>query len=185
MKKVSGLVAGLAALGLAVTACGDDEGATGTNSGTALNTQESIAVLEALQTAFGQALAPPAIASAAAEPIPATTYTCPGGGTIALSGDVSTSGENNFSFDITETINSCVVTANSIQFTVSGSPNIRFQGDLTIDPSTLAITGTYSMTGGFSYTSDDDRAGGCAIDISVNFSNQSLSGSICGNSLAG
>jgi len=183
MKKASRLVAGFAALGVAFTACGDDGGATGTNEGSSLDTQESLAVLGALQTAFSQALAPPAMAPAAAVPIPTTTYDCPNGGTIGLSGDVSTSGQNNFSFDITETVSSCVVTANGIQFTVGGSPNIRLQGDLTIDG--VSISGAYSMTGGFSYTSDDDRSGRCAVNISVNISNQSVSGNICGNSLTG
>ncbi len=182
MKKASRLVAGFAALGLAVTACGgDDVTGTGANSGDPLNTTESLAVFAALQTALSSALTPP-MAAAAAEPIPTTTASCMGGGNISLSGDVNQNGTNNFTFNIKEEINDCRVSSGGIDFTVNGAPSINMSGDITLNGTTLS--GTFDMTGGFSYTSSDDRAGSCSINVSVDYSTFAVSGSICGNSIS-
>ena len=183
MKKASRIIAGFAALGFAVSACGDDEGSTGTsmNSGDPLTTAEALAVYGELQAALNDALAPP-IASAAAEPIPTTTANCDLGGSISLSGDVSQSGDN-ITFTLNEDINGCVISSGGVTFTVNGAPRIVMSGDISFSGTTLS--GTFDMTGGFDYTSDDGRAGGCAMDVTVDYGTFAVSGTICGNSISG
>ncbi len=183
MKKASRLIAGFAALGLSVSACGGDDDVTGANSGDQLTTTESLAVFSELQLALSSALTAP-MAAAAAEPIPNTTADCPGGGSISISGDVNENGDN-FTFSIDENINNCVVMAGGVTFTVNGDPRINISGDITINQSTFAFTGTFDMTGGFRYTSDDNRSGSCAMDVSFNFGTGAISGTICGNSVTG
>jgi hypothetical protein len=183
MKKASRLVAGFAALGLAFTACGgddgDDAGITGTTTGDELTQAEALAIFGVLQDAAFDALPSP-MASAAAEPISGSS-TCPDGGSISISGDGTASG-NSVSFDMTQTVSNCLLSVNNIDFTVNGAPSIRIQGNFTA--SGTGFSGTYAMSGGFGYSSSDNREGTCSVDIDFDWSNFSTLGSICGVSLS-
>ena len=182
MKKASRIIAGFAALGFAVSACGDDEGgSTGTNSGDQLSATEGLAIFTALQTALAGGLATPM--ATAAIPVDGSAN-CPGGGSISLSGDVDADGSS-ITFDITETISGCIVSSGGVNFTINGDPNIRIQGDLDVNTTTFATTGTFAMSGGFTYTSDDSRSGSCSISINFDYGDLSVSGSICGTSITG
>jgi hypothetical protein len=185
---------------VALTACsGDGGGGGGTNSGDPLTAAEANEVFAALfDIGFGAALAPggpmassgPA-AVAFSESI-SQSETCPGGGSIGLSGTVSgdideSTFDGTINMDVTETLNSCVVTldASAVTVTVNGDPNIKITADITIANSGASFSGTFGMNGGFTYTGDDGRSGGCAVNVSVNLTNQSASGSVCGQSISG
>lgn len=170
----SRILIGLTALSL-VAACGDD-GPTGTNGRDPLTAAEGLAVVDELQAALALALSPPPWGDAPA-PISASAE-CSGGGSISIDGDVDAT-EQPVSFDITESINRCVVTVNNIDFTVKSDPSIRLQGDITIGRD-FSLSGAYSMMGGFRYTFSDDRTGSCALDVSINFATLSVDGTICG-----
>jgi hypothetical protein len=192
MRKVARLFALVAGLALFAAACGSDNG-TGTNSGDPLTAQEALDVFTQLNLAISQALggitAPPASPGAAMEPIPEVSANCPGGGSVTVSGDVTSNIdqqtlEGNITFDFTESISNCVVTSAGKSFTVNGDPNISIAGDFDISQNPVSITGTYDLSGGFRYEGDG-RTGSCAMNVSVNFSNLSVSGSVCGNSISG
>ena len=194
MRKAVRFLALTAGLVVFATACGDDT-PTGTNSGDPLTTQEALDVYVQLNAAIGQALggvtAPAATPGASQDPIPTVSANCPYGGSVSVSGDYdigdfnTNTGEGTISFSLTESISSCGVMSGDIEFTVNGDPNITVGGDITIAQvnQTFDISGTYTMNGGFRYTSDDGRSGSCAMNVSVNYETFSVSGSICGNSL--
>ncbi len=168
----SRILIGLTALSL-VAACGDD-GPTGTDSDP-LTTAEGLAVVGELQAALALALSPPpwgdapALVSASAE--------CNGGGSISIDGDVDAT-DLPISFDTTESIDNCVVMFSNTNFTVNGDPSVRLHGDITVGAD-LSLSGMYSMMGGFRYTLSDDRAGSCALDVSIDFATLSFDGTIC------
>ena len=195
MRKVARLFALTAGVAVFATACGSDNG-TGTNSGDALTTQEALDVYAQLNAAIGTALGgavpgPAASPGASMDPIPTVSADCPYGGSVSVSGDVDASnfGENggNISFTFTENINGCGVMSGGNTFTVDGDPNISISGDIDVSISGMSynLSGTYDLSGGFSYTSDDGRSGSCAMDVSVDYGTFSVSGSVCGQSLGG
>ena len=182
MKKTSRIIAGLAVLGLTMSACGD--GGVGENSGDPLDADEAgVLFNELVEIGFvGLARGPAPMSVAAAEPIPATSSQCPGGGSVTVSGNAD-DGTTRASFDITETISGCVISVDGIAFTVNGDPNIKITGDISIDDESFEIFDfNMYMNGGFLYTADDGRAGRCAIDVSATLSETSVSvsGSFCG-----
>ena len=193
MRKAARLFTLAASMALLATACGSDA-PTGTNSGDLLTAQEALDVFGQLNAVVGQALGgvatgPVASPGASQDPIPTVSAECPYGGSVSISGDVDVSnlnqqtGTGSISFDLTESISSCGIMSGGYEFTVSGDPSIVIEGD--IDIGTTSISGTYKMMGGFSYTSDDGRAGSCAMDVSANFTEMSVSGSVCGQSISG
>jgi hypothetical protein len=186
MKKVSRFIAGFAALGIAVSAC-SDSGGTGTNSGDPLDADEANALFNQLfSIGFGGISSAPApMKAAAAEPIPETTSSCPGGGSVTVSGNVDANSSGG-TFDITETISGCVVTSDGVAFTVNGDPNIRITGDVTVNQTAQTVDIDMSMKGGFSYSADDGRSGSCAVDVSISVTGTSASvtGTVCGQSVS-
>jgi len=180
-----------AALALAVVAasCGDS---VTDSTGDTLSSAEAYAIFSELQFAISDALSAQGSAAgsgpALASPITPVTGTCGGGGTVTVSGDVtdnidSQTGFGTLTFDLVEAIDACVVQTTGTDFTVSGHPNVTVAGDLTISQG--SIDGTYAMGGGFSYTADDGRAGTCGVDVSLDFSNLSVSGKVCGRNISG
>ena len=177
-------------MALLASACSDGP----TTSGDPLDEAEAQAVATELLTqgfgVFGSlGSAPLASAGAQVAPFSLTfdqSAACPNGGSISVSGSISgdideQTSAGNLQMDITQGINGCVVVYDGDSFTVNGDPNITYQGD--IEFSQTAISGTFDMEGGFSYEASDGRRGGCGIRLSVNFSNQSASGQICGLSV--
>lgn len=195
--RFNGLVVGIT---FVLAACGGDP--TGTNSGDPLTNTEALAIFEALGATFGSISvggAPPqpgsttGAAPAAAGPIDESfeiSVPCESG-TIQMSGSMSGTVDEqtlatNLTMDITWVPNACAITTGTTTFTISGDPEIRFQGDWALADNLFSLSGT--ETGGFSFTSSDGRVGSCAIDIafssSVNLSTtteeSTISGTICG-----
>jgi len=189
MKRSTRLLAAAASVTIAVSACGGDS--TGTNAGDPLSVQEALdvyaALNQALAQAFGGVAGPAASPGATMDAIPAVTANCPAGGNVRVSGSYdsninSQTGMGDFSFTFKEEINDCKVTSGGNEFTVNGDPDISITGDLTIGEN-FSFTGTYAMTGGFGYTGDG-RSGSCAMDVSVDYGDFSVSGSICGQNIS-
>ena len=63
-----------------------------------------------------------------------------------------------------------------VTFTLAGDPNVTLSG------SGDDTSASLSFGGGFTYTTDDDRAGGCGIDVNASLSGETISftGSVCG-----
>lgn len=182
-------IAVIAGLGFAATGCGDS---VTDSTGDPLTQEEAFAIYAELQFAVSDALdaqsSAPAGSGAMMTPITPVTGTCGGGGTVTVTGDVDDNidpqtGLGTISFTLTESPEDCVVQTTGADFTVNGSPNVKIEGDLTVGENSLG--GTYDMSGGFAYTSDDGRAGTCGVDVSLNFSTLSVSGSICGKRISG
>lgn len=174
-----------AALLLTVTACGED--ATGV-TGDPLTQQEAFAIFAELQSAVADALSGVAQAPAlVSTPLPEVTGPCLGGGTVTISGNIDDNidpqtGVGTIAFALVQAVDDCVVETTGSTFTVNGAPNLLISGDLTVGED-FALSGTYDMDGGFRYTSDDGRAGTCDVDVSLDFSDYSLSGQVCGQSV--
>ncbi len=187
MRPTTRLLTLFAGLTFAAAACGDDP--TGV-TGDPLTQQEAFAIFAELQAAVSDALggvnpAPALVAT----PIPEVTGNCLGGGTVTISGEADDNidpqtGLGTVSFTLVESIDDCVVNTTGSQFTVNGAPNIIIAGQLTIEQD-FALSGVYEMDGGFRYTSDDDRAGTCNVDVSIDFSNLTVSGRVCGQNVRG
>jgi hypothetical protein len=178
--------AALAAVLLLVTsACSEDT--TGV-TGDPLTQQEAFAIFAELQSAVADALGGVAPAPArVSTPLPEVTGQCLGGGTVTISGEVDDNidpqtGLGTVTFSLVESIDACVVQTTGSTFTVNGAPNLLISGDLTVGED-FALEGTYDMDGGFRYTSDDGRSGTCDVDVSLDFSDYSLSGQVCGQSV--
>jgi len=180
-----------ATLTLAIAACGGDS--VGVTSGDPLTQQEALAIFtelnDAVSDALGGVAAPAASSGATMDAIPTVTGDCSAGGSVTVSGDADadinqSTMTGSVSFSLTESINGCALVYNSIRFTVNGDPNIKINGDLDIGEN-FNITGTYEMKGGFEYDADDSRSGTCGVDVNVNFTNLTASGSFCGQSLGG
>jgi hypothetical protein len=185
MRPITRLLIAIAGLTLTTVACGDDPAGV---TGDPLTQQEAFAIFAELQTAVADALggvdpAPALVAT----PIPEVTGTCLGGGTVTVSGEADDNidpqtGLGTVSFTLVESIDDCVVNTTGSQFTVNGAPNIIISGELTVGED-FALSGIYDMDGGFRYESDDGRAGTCDVDVSIDFSNLTVSGRVCGQNV--
>jgi hypothetical protein len=183
MLKLSGLLAGLA---LAAAACGGDSLPTGVNSGDQpsadevdLLVSELFGDLEDLSTTFAASRQPtlqlPAglSLSMAGVPIDETineSHPCNGGGTVQVTGSVEgelddETFEGAVDFDLEQSINSCVVVGETVTFTVSSEPDIGMTGTLEISETSFSLS--FDIGGGLAFTTDDDRSGTCAIDMSL------------------
>ncbi len=211
VRKLSRNVAALAAgITLSVVACGDDDGPTGSTTGdalTAVEAQELASEVLGVLFSLGFTGSPSVVApidgpagpivrfglAAAAEPIPRTTASCNGGGSVTVSGNVSINSSGTSStFDILEEINNCATSSGSgTTFTMNGDPNIRMTGSVSIDGQT-SITLDLNMNGGIRFSTSDGRSGSCSISISmggtISLSNPdpnaiSVSGTVCGQNI--
>lgn len=192
MKQATRLLAALLAVGLTVAACGDDGGGTGTTSGDELTMSELNTIFgELFEIAFGVGGLSSA-ASAPAAPVPfnqsiSQTEACPEGGSVSLSGNLSgtiddVTLEGNLDMTLTESISGCIIASGTKKFTVDGDPNIQITASVTFRP---GISGTFTLKGGFKFTSDDGRSGSCGIDMSVNLATEAVTGNVCGRSAGG
>jgi hypothetical protein len=125
------------------------------------------------------------------------TAPCEGGGTVALKGSMTVSGNESgtsgtFGFDYTVTPSGCKTTSGDKTFTISGDPNLKVKGDFSFSSGTETETfeGSLSYDGKFNWTSSDGRAGACGVDLSANYDftvggttatgSATLSGTVCG-----
>lgn len=114
-----------------------------------------------------------------------STYSCPAGGTIAVSGNVSgtfsgTSGSAQE--QITATPASCVVDG----LTINGDPSITVAGQINISNSLPVFPITATETGGVSF--GPNPSGSCTFNVSVSVSSSlacTISGTACGQTLNG
>ena len=197
------LVCLAAGLALAVAACGDDP--TGTNSGDQLTTLEVQALFRALGSSFDsigvtganaqRVSATQMIASGASAAVPIDesfniTVPCESGNIQVVGSMTGNIDEQTFASTITMeftwSLNGCLVPTETTTFTVDGDPEINFSAELTFSETEFGMSGT--ETGGFSFTSSDDRTGSCAVDVtfstSLNMSTgadtTTITGTICG-----
>ena len=204
----SSLVAGVALL---AAACGDSL-PTGVNSGHQPTAQEVDVLvsalfgdLEDLSEAFAASRQPtlqlPAglSLSMAGVPIDETineTAPCGGGGTIGVTGSIEgelddETFEGSVDFDLTESINGCVVVGETVTFTVDSEPDIGIVGSLEITETTFSLS--FEIGGGLAFITDDEREGTCAIEMSLSITattsgdsqsaTATVSGSVCGRSI--
>ncbi len=183
MKKTSRTLAGILAVGLAVSACGEQTGP----GGTTLPEAEALTI-GASMVAFGfvalaQAFAmpsPPASASAAADPITPIAYPCEGGSGQAT-GDVTDVG-GAYDAAIAVNMTDCGFQTGSGLFMVSTNPALNITGS-----NLTTGTGTVTMSGGFNWNGGGE-SGTCQLNFTINLSQANAQGTICGfnlNSTAG
>jgi hypothetical protein len=180
-------------------ACGGDD-IIGT-SGDPLESDEAIAVLSVISEILAGSLfefgPPGALApAAAADPIDESvslTANCPLGGTVSLSGRITgdadeSRGTANVRFNLTESIRGCAFQHESIRFTINGSPNLQYDGSLSVQviQSEFALNGSLNLKGGLSYSSSDGRSGKCGVDVRSSFTPTRVtqSGQVCGQSVS-
>lgn len=189
MHRTARTLATILGLGLVAVSCSDS---VTDSTGDPLTQEEAFAIYAELQFAVSDALgaqgSTPAGSGAVMVPIAPVTGACGGGGTVTVTGDADDNidpqtGLGTISFTLTESFDDCVVQTTGADFTVTGNPNVEIAGDLTVGENSLG--GTYDMIGGFAYSSDDGRAGTCGVDVSLDFSNLSVSGRICGKRISG
>jgi len=194
MRKTFATLAMVAALVL--TGCGDD-GGTGLD-GDELSEDEAVALasavldlalgegLEAAFSSFGPARAPIDI-----DQTVSLTPACPEGGSVELSMDFDgtvdpETGDVDVSFDLTQTHQSCGVSADGHSFVLDGDPNITMSYDVSGNSGgNFDLDGSYS--GGIEWELDGSRSGSCSINVtfSGNQSGGEVSGSVCGVSFSG
>jgi hypothetical protein len=177
-----------------LAACGGDP--TGTNSGDQLTNEEIQALFNVMGQAFsGIGVASPEMAGgAAAVPVNESidvSVPCASGGTIDVSGSLNgsideTTFDSDLSMDVKWVFHGCLVTTAANTLTVDGDPEINFDAHIVFTQTDMSMDG--SEVGGLKFTTSDDRAGSCALDIdfstTINFGDNSysntLSGSVCG-----
>jgi hypothetical protein len=189
---------------LTILAACDGDSITG-SSGDPLEPEEATAVLAVISELLGGAfigIPGPATSSPALMigEIPVSesftvSESCPLGGSVGVSGvitgDVAEDGNSGtFDFDFTETISGCGIQHGGTQFIVNGAPNLKLGGSIAIvvhSSSSFTWNGSISLRGGFSYTSSDDRAGTCGVDVKYKYSGTSVSwnGRVCGHTSSG
>lgn len=189
MPRKSRITAMLLLLAVGAFACSDSTGTVGVTDGDPLTEQESTALLVELMNVFGGFGAASPLASPTAD-IPVNesldeSSDCPGGGSVRLHGNVNgTVNDETFAMDLefhfTEEINACGVYHNEMLFVMNGAPDLTWSGDYMYSQESL--TGTFSLKGGFAYTAEDDRSGSCGIDLNVNFTTGTASGTLCDRS---
>ncbi len=183
-------IAFTAALALTVVACGDP---TGVDSGDTLTSAEVAAVLAALGSAFESAPVNAPQAGPAQAPIPVNesfdvSVSCESG-SIDVSGSiVGTFDDVTFDTDVRTNVrwdpNACVVGDGVNTFTLEGAPYIDLVLDLSSTGDLVTVSGT--ETGGFSYTSSDQRTGTCLLNVTFSIVTDATSldvtvtGTICG-----
>jgi len=194
MRRASRLLTFLTLSTVAFTACSDSGGSTGD----ALEQAEASAIFAQLfAMGFGAVDQAPSAWMASGGPQQApfsetisATASCPAGGSVSISGSVSgdideSTGNGTVTLSMTESISGCKISHDGVTFTVDGDPNIAIDSDVTVSGGGETLSGMFEMSGGFTYTASDGRAGGCGIDVSVNLSTYSASGSVCGQSVTG
>ena len=191
MSKISSLLAGVA---LVAAACGDSL-PTGVNSGDQPSADEVSALVAALfgdLAELGEDIAAsrqpnvplPAGMSLSLAGVPfsddvSLTRGCEGGGEVELTGtsegeyDPDT-GEGQADFNITQSIDDCVIEAETVTFTVNTDPDIQLIGTLEITENSFSLS--FELGGGVSFTTDDEREGSCAIDLSLSFTAEGSQG---------
>jgi hypothetical protein len=181
-----------------VSACGDDAGGVGTNSGDTPTAAEQEVILEILGEIgavpfVGAFLAPEAAGPQTAPPINENysySASCTEGGSVNVSGKYTgdidqTALTGTISFDITQQVNGCAEKddGGTVTVTVDTSPDIVISGDITLNGSTAAPSGSLSWMGGISWTSTDGNSGSCGIDVTVYLGTGNVSGMVCGESV--
>jgi hypothetical protein len=208
MRRIRTLTALSAVLALGVAACSDSTSSTGdpltqaeAEDLAALMVEGGLAGFAGIPTGGPQAA--PGEAGARVTLTINETGECSIAGGVTLDGewtiDVNDeTGDGTFEWDYSVDPNNCQEEAGSgVVFTLNGDPNVAVQGDLNWSGSETGGTleGALDYSGGIAWTTDDDRAGTCGVDITatydITWNNQeesgsgtvTVSGSVCGVSV--
>lgn len=121
------------------------------------------------------------------------THPCPAGGQVVLSwsADVSWDDETgDLTLDVagSQDHDACAFTRQAVTFTVNGDPDISLDAHLEIDNHQPVGEHTLNIQGGFRWSSSDDRAGSCPINVEAitNFATQTrtIEGEVCGHTVS-
>jgi len=113
------------------------------------------------------------------------TATCPQGGSVSVSGSITgtlNNGSGSVDTSLTATPAGCVVD----NLTINGDPNIAFTTDFNVTDDNLDFPVTATTDGGISF--GPNPSGSCTLNVTVtinSFSNCSVSGKVCGQSVSG
>jgi hypothetical protein len=206
MSKFSRLIPTVsAALAVLLAGCGSDGIGLGVNAGDELSDAEIQALFNELGTAIGSIggsaqhvtsgqdgpqLAPISVKQSVNE-----TASCQSG-TIGIDGDIDgtvddETFESDLSLLLTLDFNDCAVPTETQTITLNGPPGLQYDIDFVIGQEEFSVSGT--MKGGFSFSTDDQRDGSCAIDLEFSASYSStgssqtstVTGAVCGRSGTG
>ena len=171
MKKASRLFASFAALGIAISACGDD--AVNPNNAT-LEQAEALEIGGTIVgfgfLALAQAFAMPS-PPMAAPPITPLDLPCTSGSGQAT-GDLTDNGSGAYDAALNVNLNACGIS------TTSGGSYAVTASSLAVTGSGVTIsTGNVGMQGSFNYSGD--LSGSCNIDFTIGLQG-TVSGMICG-----
>jgi len=203
-KLFSGLATGLI---VAMAGCGGDAALVGVDSGDPLSDTEIQALFNELGQAIGSIGAAAQVVSAQDGPMRAPSGTISVNrsidetaacevGTLGIKGKVEgTVDDETFETDMTMnftlSFNTCTVITDSGSLTLDNPPGMGYDLDMDMGQEAYSISG--SQTGGFSFTTSDDRMGSCAIDLTFDVSYDSVAGTqsstvtgtVCGRSADG
>jgi len=111
---------------------------------------------------------------------------CSGGGTIAISGDISgtlnTSGTGDFGTQITVTPTNCAVAGT----TFNGDPSITIGGQISLTDDNISYPIAFTETGGISY--GPNPSGSCQVNVTYSFNSNltcTVTGTVCAQSVNG
>jgi hypothetical protein len=114
------------------------------------------------------------------------TGTCPGGGTIAVLGDVdgtlSNAGDGSIAAAFTVTPAMCSVS----NLIVNGSPDVTVAGQLSFTGDAISFPVTLTEGGGFSY--GPTPSGTCELNVTYSINSElvcTVSGTVCGHAVSG
>jgi hypothetical protein len=172
------------AVALAFTlGCGDET----TEPSSAVSEEAAAALADQLLSASVNTLDSPSPSLAASVPINvqfSNGSSCPGGGNINVSGNLTGSfdtdtGSGSAWLQVLETVTDCTVTANGVNYVANGNPYLSMTGSFTwlngapATQQTLRIGGALDINGRF-----------CAITLTILYSttggSNSISGTVCG-----
>lgn len=173
--------------------CGGDDDITDPGDEN-LTQAEALAVFSELMTAAFTALASQQShlgTASAADPVTwSATAPCELGGevsaTVTYEDMTNGTGTGDISYEVIQTPNACKVNTSRGQYSVSGSPNLRWAVDYSVSDWQPVETWLMAFNGGYSFTGP--VSGTCQVDMTYAFNHAqgsgTVTGTICGHNVS-